>query len=139
MESIINTSLELSRNSFSKLNLPHCYRNLVELEINEDYTMGYVNESGFRAGTCTPFLFYDIDYEIQTPLMINSYNMMDFVLLKHASLLDKQQEMIKLITEIRKVDGTFIPVFHNYSFGNEKTWKGFKELFILALNANHED
>lgn len=55
MDAIINTNLEVSRNSFSKLNLPSSYRNLIELEIKQDYTMGYVNEIGFRAGTCTPF------------------------------------------------------------------------------------
>lgn len=49
MESIINTSLEISRNSFSRINLPKTYRNLIELEIKEDYTMGYINDIGFRS------------------------------------------------------------------------------------------
>jgi hypothetical protein len=63
MESIINQGLCASRQSYSKLNLPESYRNLVELEVPEDYTMGYINQIGFRAGTCTPFLFYDLDYD----------------------------------------------------------------------------
>jgi len=67
IESITNYELESTRNSFSKINLPTSYRNLVEIEINNDYTMGYRNYMGFRAGTCTPFLFYDLDYEVQTP------------------------------------------------------------------------
>ena len=78
MESISNRHLEISRNSFSKLNLPTSYRQLLDLEINEDFSMGYVNELGFRAGTCTPFLFYDLDYGVQTPLLINSFCLMDF-------------------------------------------------------------
>ncbi|MCB0445434.1 MAG: polysaccharide deacetylase family protein, partial [Gelidibacter sp.] len=72
MESIVNYQLEASRHSFSKLNLPESYRNLIELEVKQDFTMGYINQLGFRAGTCTPFQFYDLDYEIQTPLQINS-------------------------------------------------------------------
>lgn len=139
MESIINTSLQVSRNSFSKLNLPSSYRNLIELEIKEDYTMGYINEIGFRAGTCTPFLFYDIDYEIQTPLMINTFHLMDFVLLKNLSLLDKKETLSKIINEIKKVNGTFTPVFHNYTFSDEKRWKGFKELFTLILDSTNEN
>ena len=103
MVSIINTSLIASRNSFSKLNLPLSYRNLIELEIKEDFTMGYVNEIGFRAGTCTPFLFYDIDYEIQTPLMVNTYHLMDYALLKNTSLLDKKETLLKTIDKIKKV------------------------------------
>lgn len=139
MESTINTSLKASRNSFSKLNLPTAYRNLIELEIKEDYTMGYINNIGFRAGTCTPFLFYDLDYEIQTPLMVHPFHLMDFVLLKHVSFLDKKQTLEKVIREIKKVNGTFTPVFHNYSFSDDPRWNGFKELFTMVLNSENEN
>ena len=139
MESIINTSLEISRNSFSKLNLPQSYRNLIDLEIKEDYSMGYVNEIGFRAGTCTPFLYYDMDYEIQTPLMVQSYHLMDYALLKTSSLLDKKGVINTIINEIKLVNGTFTPVFHNYTFGEEQRWHGFKELFTLILDSVDEN
>lgn len=138
MESTINTSLVASRNSFSKLNLPNTYRNLIDLEIKEDYTMGYVNYIGFRAGTCTPFLFYDLDYEVQTPLMIHTYHLMDYALFSHTSLLDKKETMEKIINEIKEVNGTFTPVFHNYSFSDDPRWFGFKELFSIALKTNNE-
>ena len=139
MESTINTSLIASRNSFSKLNLPNTYRNLIDLEIMEDYTMGYVNNIGFRAGTCTPFLFYDLDYEVQSPLMIHTFHLMDYALLDHASLLDKKETMEKVINEIKNVNGTFTPVFHNYSFSDDPRWKGFKELFTIVLNTENEN
>lgn len=139
MEGVINTSLEMTRNSFSKLNLPHSYRNLIDLEIKEDFTMGYINASGFRAGTCTPFLFYDMDYEIQTPLMVNSFQLMDFALLKHASLLDKKGELLRIIKQVKQVNGTFVPVFHNYSFSGISRWKGFKELFNIILESVDEN
>jgi len=139
IESIINTQLVSSRNSFNKLNLPNCYRNLVNLEVKEDYSMGYVNEIGFRAGTCSPFLFYDLDYEVQTPLMINSFHIMDFAMLKTKSRLDKIQSLDRLIGEVKNVNGTFIPIFHNYTFSNEERWQGFKTLFNNILDSAHED
>ena len=138
MEAIINTSLLASRNSFNKLNLPNCYRNLINLEVKEDYSMGYVNEIGFRAGTCSPFLFYDLDYEIQTPLMIHSFQVMDYALLSKKSFLDKKQAVEKMIQEIQAVDGTFIPIFHNYTFSSEHRWTGFKDLFNLILKSVDE-
>ncbi|KJD31499.1 hypothetical protein PK35_13870 [Tamlana nanhaiensis] len=138
MEDILNTKLKASRQSFSKLNLPESYRNLIDLEINEDYTMGYVNTIGFRAGSCTPFLFYDLDYEIQTPLLINSYHVMDYALLKHKSLLDKKQILTQIINEVKQVNGEFVPVFHNYTFTDDARWKGFKELFNLILDSANE-
>ena len=85
MEAITHTDLKAVRNSFSKLNIPTSYRNLVELEIHQDFTMGYIDTLGFRAGTCTPFQFYDLDYEVQTPLQINPYQCLDFGLLKYSS------------------------------------------------------
>lgn len=133
MEAILNTTLSASRQSFSKLNLPDSYRNMVEVEILEDYTMGYINHLGFRAGTCTPFLFYDLDYEIQTPLQIHSYHAMDYALLKHQSLLDKKEILHKIMHQVKQVDGTFVPVFHNYTFSDIDRWKGFKDLFNLII------
>jgi len=139
MEDILNTKLNASRQSFSKLNLPESYRNLLELEILEDYTMGYVNHIGFRAGTCTPFLFYDLDYETQTPLKIHSYHLMDYTLLKNSSLLDKKKVLNEIINEVKQVNGEFIPVFHNYTFSEIERWVGFKDLFNIILESGNEN
>jgi len=139
IESITNRDLTISRNSFSKVNLPINYRNLIKLNIREDYTMGYVNKIGFRASTCTPFLFYDIDNDIQTPLLINPYNLMDYSLLKINSFLDKKEKVIALINKVKSVNGTFISVFHNYSFSNEIRWNRFKEIFEIIINSNNDE
>ncbi|WP_296316938.1 polysaccharide deacetylase family protein [Winogradskyella sp. UBA3174] len=135
IESITNTDLKAIRHSFSKLNLPTSYRNLVELEINQDFTMGYIDTLGFRAGTCTPFQFYDLDYEVQTPLQINPYQCLDFALLKYKSELDKTEHLKKLIEEVKAVNGTFTPIFHNYSLSDLDRWNGYKSLFNLVLES----
>ena len=139
MENILNSSLKASRQSFSKLNLPESYRNLIELEVQEDYTMGYANHIGFRAGSCTPFLFYDLDYEIQTPLKVYSYHLLDYSLLKTQSLLDKKKVLNEIINQIKQVNGEFIPVFHNDTFSDAQKWHGFKELFNIILESANED
>ncbi len=138
LEAITNVSLFGVRNSHSKLNLPKTYRNAVELEIPREYTMGYANELGFRAGTCTPFLFYDLDYEVQTPLEVHPFHCMDFALLKYQSQLDKEQHLERFINNIKKVDGVFTPVFHNYALSDDETWSGFKVLFNQILNSVNE-
>lgn len=135
MEAITNTDLKAVRHSFSKLNLPTSYRNLVELEIHQDFTMGYIDTLGFRAGTCTPFQFYDLDYEVQTPLQINPYHCLDYALLKYKSELDKTEHLQKLIKVVKAVNGTFTPVFHNYTFSDSERWDGFKSLFNMILES----
>ena len=131
--------MTISRNSFSKVNLPVNYRNLIKLNIREDYTMGYVNKIGFRASTCTPFLFYDIDNDIQTPLLINPYNLMDYSLLNINSFLDKKEKVIETIEKVKSVNGTFTSIFHNYSFSNDSRWNKFKEIFDIIINSNNDE
>ena len=101
--------------------------------------MGYLNQLGFRAGTCTPFLFYDLDYEVQTPLLIHPFQFIDYALLKKQSFLDKKEELQRLIQQVKQVNGIFTPIFHNYTFGDDQRWKGFRDLFTLILESANED
>ena len=133
LEGIIHVEVKYNRNSFSKVNLPESYRQLVEQEIPEDYSMGYVNHIGFRAGTCSPFLFYDLDYDSVTPLKVVPYSILDFALLKFQSLLDKKEKLEEIKQRVKEVNGTFVPVFHNYTFSDHERWEGFKELFDISL------
>jgi hypothetical protein len=129
-ESIFNIPLIHTKNSFSKLKLPLVYRNLIDLEISSDYSMGYVSESGFRAGTCTPFYFYDIDFEMQTPLKINPFCVLDYVYNKKNANID---EIKQLIDSVKKVNGTFNLVVHNYTFSEDENWQGWKRIYVDLL------
>ena len=64
---------------------------------------------------------------------------MDYTLLKHQSLLDKKKAINEVINEVKQVNGVFVPVFHNYTFSDDKRWSGFKELFNIILDSANED
>ena len=135
IENIVNRPLKRVLCAFYKINLPEAYRNYVELEIKKDYSMGYPKYMGFRAGTCTPFMFYDLDYEVQTPLVIHSFCFTNQALSNTFDQEKAKEEIRDFVESIRKVNGTFIPVFSNSLFGklnNEKFWKSIFE-FILEL------
>ena len=85
-----------------------------------------------------PFLFYDLDYEIQTPLKIYPYQLMDFSLLKYTSFLDKKETLLNAISEVKKVNGLFTFVFHNYALSSIPRWSDFKSLFNIILETNNE-
>ncbi|WP_062062103.1 polysaccharide deacetylase family protein [Aquimarina longa] len=114
IENILNRRLQHVVCSFFKIKLPEAYRNFIELEIGEDYSMGYSKYSGFRAGTCTPFMFYDLDYEVQTPLVVYSFcfaNQEGRDDIKDS--ISARKEITAYLDKIKKVNGIFIPVFSN--------------------------
>ena len=97
--------------------------------------MGYAQHFGFRAGTCTPFYFYDLDFEIQTPLKVFPFAVMDGTLKEYLNLTTKRSfdEIYKLAEEVKKVNGTFITVFHNESVSGTGKWKGWDDKFVEML------
>ena len=135
MEGIINTPVEMSRQHFLRLSMPETYQNLLDLDMKEDYTMGYEKAVGFRASTCTPFYFYDLDYEIQTPLKVFPFAFMDITLSDAYDLTKKeiQKKMMELKAAVKDVDGTFIGVFHNESFSEVGRWKGWNKMYKSVM------
>jgi hypothetical protein len=119
-----------------RFNLPDTYQKLIDLEIEEDYSMGYASHVGFRASTCTPFYFYDLDFEIQTPLKVFPFALMDTTLNDYMKLTPKQSlgRIRDLKNEVKAVNGVFITLFHNESLSNYLRWKGWKRLYKSTLN-----
>ncbi len=132
LEEITNSPVQRSRQHYLRLAIPETYQNLIGLEITEDYTMGYAQHYGFRASTCTPFYFYDLDYEIQTPLKIFPFAVMDVTLKDHLGMSYKKsyEVLLKLAKEVALVNGTFITLFHNETLSNKGKWLRWKKLYI---------
>jgi len=132
LESIVNRPIEKSRQHYLRFDLPETYQNLINLEVKEDYTMGYAAHYGFRASTCTPFYFYDLEYEIQTPLKVFPFAVMDGTLKDYLKLPNKKsfEIIIDLANQVKKVDGTFITLFHNDTLSNRYRWRRWRKIYI---------
>ncbi|WOC40788.1 polysaccharide deacetylase family protein [Polaribacter sp. HL-MS24] len=135
LEDITNMPTKRSRQHYLRFSMPETYQNLIDLEIEEDYSMGYASNVGFRAGTCTPFYFYDLDFEIQTPLKVFPFALMDTTLNDYMKLTPKQSlgRIRDLRNEVKAVDGLFITLFHNESLSNYTRWKGWYRLYESML------
>ncbi|MFY9242702.1 MAG: polysaccharide deacetylase family protein [Polaribacter sp.] len=135
LENITNIPVKRSRQHYLRFSLPETYQNLIDLEIEEEYSMGYASSVGFRASTCTPFYFYDIDFEIQTPLKVFSFALMDTTLNDYMKLTPKQSlgKIRDLRNEVKAVNGTFITLFHNENLSDYLRWKGWKRLYESML------
>ena len=135
LERVVNKDVNRSRQHFLRLIMPDTYRNLIENDILDDYTMGYAAQPGFRASICTPFHFYDLDVERETTLRINPFAVMDGTLKDYMDLTPADAlDVIKgLITEVKKVNGTFISLWHNESLSDQLRWKGWREVYEKML------
>lgn len=135
LKKLINDEVTISRQHFLKLRFPTTYRALIENGIEEDYTMGYASLPGFRAGTCTPFLFYELEAESETSLRITPFQVMDGTLNQYMKLstIGAFEVCKNLIQEVKKVNGTFVSLWHNESLSEMREWKGWREVFYKLL------
>ena len=124
LEVVINRPVNNCKMRYNRVDIPQTYRNLIATEFTNDFTMGYTFELGFRAGTCTPFQFYDIPLEVKQPIKVHPFAIHDISLSK----IKKDQELfhqVQLITnEVKKVNGTLIAMFSNEVLGNreDRNW-----------------
>ena len=135
LEEIVNFPITKSRQHYLRVALPETYQHLVDLEIKQDYSMGYASHFGFRAGTCTPFYFYDLDFEIQTPLKVFPFAAMDVTLKDYLNFTPKKSynTIMHLANEVHQVGGTLITVFHNESVSGNGEWRGWSKLYESLL------
>lgn len=131
LEAVTGSKMEKSRQHFLWLQFPRTYRRLINAGINSDFTMGYASQTGFRAGICTPYYFYDLKKEKTTNLKVFPFQVMDVTLRDYLGLTpDKaSQEIEKLMSEVKNVGGTFISIWHNETVNDLGRWKGFRAVF----------
>jgi hypothetical protein len=130
----------ISRQHYLKLNLPQTYRQLIHYGILEDYTMGYADEVGFRAGTARPFYFFDLQKNHTTNLLVHSFAYMDRTLKDYLNLNKGEAFQIveELFREINAYGGEYICLWHNESLGNAFGWNGWSEVLEYTLTFKNE-
>lgn len=135
LRTILENEVVHSRFHYIRFSMPLSYCALHKAGITEDYSMGYPEETGFRAGIARPFYFYDILEDTQTSLRIIPFQVMDVTLYNYKKLNPEQsRELIfRLISETRKVGGLFVSIWHNTSLLENVEWKAWKEVFEFMI------
>ena len=131
MEKILGRPVSDSRQHYLLLAFPATYRKLLDAGITTDYTMGYPDRPGFRAGTATPFYFYDLEKEETTPLRIFPFQVMDGTLRQYLKMTprDAITKITALRDEVRTTGGTFCTIWHNESLNDQGSWRGYRVAF----------
>lgn len=140
IEEVIGEKPTISRQHYLKLSLPQSYRQLIHYGITDDYTMGYADEVGFRAGTARSFYFFDLQKNNITNLLVHSFAYMDRTLKDYLTLSKGEvfQLVEELFREVNAYGGEYICLWHNESIGNALGWDGWNEVLEYTLNFKHE-
>ena len=135
LSSVLNREVTKSRQHFLRMTLPRSYQRLIELDIKDDFTMGYASQVGFRAGVAVPFRFYDLENDVTTSLTIHPFAVMDGTLRDYlnVNIKDSYDIITKVIDELKNVNGTFIFLTHNETLGGQKRWAGWPDLYRRIL------
>jgi hypothetical protein len=136
LSNVLHREVVNSRQHFLKIHLPVNYRELLKLGIRNDYTMGYADQTGFRAGTSRSFNFYDLDFDSETLLRLHPFAIMegtykDYMKLHKDEVLG---EMKILIDRIIAVKGTFISLWHNESLSDQARWEGWRQIYMEMVD-----
>lgn len=132
LEDILQKEIINSRQHYIQLTLPTTYKNLIAAGIQHDYTMGFADDIGFRAGTSFPFNWYDLENEAITDLCIHPFCAMD-VTLRHylkLNLEQAEQALESLKKEIQAVNGIFSIITHNESLSDYGEWRDWQKLLL---------
>jgi len=135
LKNILNEDITLSRFHYIRLFLPQSYLDICEAGILEDYSMGYPEEPGFRAGIARPFHFYNVLNDHETNLKIIPFQVMEVTLYKYKNLdhIASRDVILRLINETRNVGGLFVSIWHNTSLLDNPEWHGWRELFEFTI------
>lgn len=128
---IIDKPITKSRQHYLKMTLPKTYEDLISVGITSDYTMGFPDKIGFRAGIALPFPFFNLKTNQKRPLTIVPFQIMDGTLKDYMKLspieaIVKVQEMK---SAIQNVHGQFMTIFHNSSVTDKGVMKGWLDVY----------
>lgn len=136
LNQILGEETKESRQHFLKLNLPSTPRKLVRYGIKTDFSMGFADEIGFRAGTAHPFQYFDLTLNQKLEILTVPFFYMDGTFNDYLKTSPEAAiiEINALIHEIEKYGGAASFIWHNETIGDYKRWQGWNKVFVHTLN-----
>lgn len=136
LQRILHRDILHSRYHFLRINLPHSYRILLHAGIRHDYSMGYPDAPGFRAGISSSYPFFDLERDQETTLTIHPFCVMDTTLRLYLGLNPTEALSLcqQLIDSVKAVGGTYCSIFHNQNLSEIAPWQGWRTFYEHMLD-----
>lgn len=130
LENHLGQNVVYSRQHFLRFNIRTTPQQLIQAGICADFSMGFSDTAGFRAGTSFPFRYYDFENEKSGDLHFVPFCIMDGAYSIHHKMGQEAiiKEMAAIAKDIKQGRGYFISVFHERSF-YDHLYPGFGTLY----------
>jgi hypothetical protein len=136
LSKITNQNITKSRQHYLKIKFPETFRNLIEVGIKEDFSMGYPDALGFRLGTSFPVNWYDFKKEKITSLILIPFSIMDVTLKKYLQI--SPEEACLEIDFILRNSSHLNFIWHNSNLSKIDKWEKWDSVlkYLLTFKGN---
>lgn len=136
LEDLLGSTITHSRQHFVHLLFPDTYQRLIELGIQHEWSMGYADHVGFRAGTAFDFRWFDLSKNVQTSLTVHPFCIMDVAAKNYMSLspfaaIDAGRSLKE---KVFLFGGNFTFIAHNESLSERMGWEQWMPVFKSWAN-----
>jgi hypothetical protein len=135
LASVLGRPVTVSRQHFLLSKFPETFRNLYNMGISDDYSLGYAGMTGFRASTAAPFPFFDLEKNEKTALILHPVSVMDVTLKNYRTLMPQEanREAASIAKKVKAVNGELVSLWHNESLSEYDGWEGWREVYTEFL------
>ena len=128
---ISQQKINSSRQHYIRMSFPETYQSLIKNNITHDYSMGYGSINGFRASYAKPFVWYDLEKEENTGLIIHPFCYMDANAFFEEKLSVRQadEELNYYFSITKSVNGEFSIIHHNHFLTEQNEWSEWRKMY----------
>ena len=122
------------RQHYLRWSAPQTWRNYSEAGLDYDSTLSFADAAGFRCGTCHPYHVFDEERGQELPLIEFPLTVMECSVLGKSYMgytYERAYEYMMLLkNQCRKYGGTFVLLWHNSAFDDERDWDLYKAVLL---------
>ncbi len=138
LQNLVNTQkVNSSRQHYLQIKFPENYNALIEMGLQVDYTMGYSNQCGFRAGISNSFYWYNLSNDSTTSLLIHPFCIIEscYQYYQNNNSNEFLNDAEMLSNNLKNVGGDFCFVWHNQSLSEIYEYKGWSKIYNHFLTS----
>ena len=136
LATILGTPVHHARQHYLLHDAPRAWPALAEAGIAHDWSHGFHDAIGYRAGLARPFPAYDLGTERPLPLTIHPVNAMETTLARYMALPANDETLQRVwdcAAAARRVDGEFVTLWHNETYAGRGEWRVWRTFYEMLL------